>query len=76
MFAHPEIVLIKLGTALYLHAKLAETAAKAAQSVDELEDRGVFEGLPGVVRPRRENEKTAQTRLARGRMAVREHRLG
>lgn len=76
MLTYPEIVLTKLGTALYLHAKLAETAAKAAQSVDELRERGVFQGLPGVVRPTRGNEKTIQAQLMSGRITEPERRTG
>lgn len=43
-----EVILAKLGAAFHLHRKLAHSAARAAEAVDYLKEKGTLEGLPAV----------------------------
>lgn len=45
-----KIILAKLGAAFHLHRKLAHSAARAAEAVDYLKEKGALEGLPAVPR--------------------------
>lgn len=58
-----EVILAKLGAAFHLHRKLAHSAARAAEAVDYLKEKGALEGLPAVPEAAAEKSKESNRSL-------------